>query len=107
MDKFLKFGVPHKDQSVFEMDGEDINERVFQSGIPELLLQLQTIIRNGATRKFPKEELLLALKLHLKQHSLLPSDNNIEIINNFIKAQCENYCSIHLSGEDERVLWVD
>jgi hypothetical protein len=106
-DKFLSFGVQRRRQPVFEMDVDDLKEQVRQGSIPELQLQLQSIIKNGAARKYPKEELLVALKLHLKQQVLLPGESDKETINNYIKAQFENYCFIHLSGEDERVLWVD
>lgn len=106
-DNFLSFGVQPIGQPVFGMDENNLNEQGIQSSIPPLLLQLQSIIRNGAARKFPKEELLLALKMYLKKEAALAGDFDKETINNFIKAQCENYCFIHLSVEDERVLWVD
>lgn len=63
-------------------------------------------LREGAGRNFPKEELFLAIRLHLRQHVSLIDSNGKEKINNFIKAQCENYCSIHLSVEEERVFWI-
>ena len=73
---------------------------------PKLLLDIQSIIKSGASRNFMKEELLLALKLHLQQQEGLSVNISKETIINFIKAQCEKYCSIHLRGEEINVLWV-
>jgi hypothetical protein len=104
---FLPVGVKSPSQRVFENDRSDGSEMPEQRSIPELLLELQSIISNGASRKFPKEELLLALRLHLKRQAVFADNSDKETINNFIKAQCEYYCSIHLSGEEELMLWVD
>ena len=71
----------------------------------ELLLSLQSLIKKAAARKFPKEELLHSLKLKLQTY---PSIEDIRLkgnVNNFIKLECENNCSIHLTEEEVKVLW--
>lgn len=77
------------------------------SAAPKLLLDIQSIIKSGASRNFMKEELLLALKLHLQQLEGLSDNISKETISNFIKIQCEKYCSIHLSVEEINVLWIN
>lgn len=76
------------------------------NSIPELFLSFQSLIKNGAVRNFPKEELLLSLKLKLQNHLALKDSIHQESINNFIIAQCENYCSMHLSGDEVSALWI-
>ena len=72
----------------------------------ELLLNIQSTIKKCAARNLSKEETLLALKLHLQQQEAAYEPIGKEAINNFIKAQFENYCSIHLSEEEINVLWL-
>ena len=74
--------------------------------IPEVLMDLQGIITDGANRKFPKEELSTALKMYLQQNAENVSAPESLIINQTIITQCERDCSFHLSEEDVRVLWI-
>ena len=72
----------------------------------ELLLNIQLTIKNCAARNLIREEILLALKLQLQQKEAAYEPIGKKEINNFIKAQFENYCSIHLSEEEINVLWL-
>jgi hypothetical protein len=74
--------------------------------LQDLLFTLQSLIKNGASRNFPKEELLLSLQLKLQQYPALNDNTNKEKINHFIKTECINYCSIHLSSEEVSALWI-
>lgn len=66
---------------------------------------LRVILQEAAQRKFPREELLLAIKLFL-QHNAVLLDEAPEKINAFIIEGCEKYCSIHLSVEEIKGVWV-
>ena len=96
----------HQEKIDLEFVETDSANEETNSVAPKLLLEIQSIIKTGASRNFMKEELLLALKLHLQQQHRLTDNISKETIINFIKAQCEKYCSIHLSGEEINVLWV-
>ena len=104
--KDLYKSIPVTIEKESETSGEYAIDLLQNSINSSLLFQLESIIKEGGGRNFPKEELFLAIRLHLRQHVSLIDSNDKEKINNFIKAQCENYCSIHLSVEEERVLWI-
>lgn len=104
--KDLYKSIPATIEKESETPGENAIDLLQNSINSSLLFQLESIIMEGAERNFPKEELLLAIRLHLRQHVSLIDSRGKEKINNFIKAHCENYCSIHLSVEEERVLWI-
>ena len=72
----------------------------------ELLLNIKSTIKNCAARNLIREEILLALKLQLQQKEGAYELIGKKEINNFIKVQFENYCSIHLREEEINVLWL-
>jgi hypothetical protein len=74
--------------------------------IPEVLMDIQGIITDGAFRKFQKEELFTALKIYLQQNATGEDVPEREVINQAIIAQCERDCSLRLNEEDVRVLWI-
>lgn len=74
--------------------------------IGPLLSNLQALIKNGAARNFPREELLLSLQLKLQQDAALKDSIHKDNISNFIISECKNYCSIHLSGDEVSALWI-
>ncbi|MBC7886654.1 MAG: hypothetical protein H7Z13_02110 [Ferruginibacter sp.] len=90
--------------------GEIINDWQDQAdqnnSIGQLFLSLQSLIKNGANRNFPKEELLLSLQLKLQHYSALKDNSLKDNINNFIISECKNYCSIHLNGDEVSALWI-
>jgi hypothetical protein len=72
----------------------------------KLLSDIQSIIKNGTSRNFIKEELIIALKPYLEQHEAICPGIKKETINNYIKVQFENYCSIHLTVDEVNMLWM-
>lgn len=110
---FIKFKSGFNSPSVsrnhsVEQNGVEIIEHISKkenenTSLPELLLNIQSLIKSGAARNFPREELLLSLQLQLQNHPALR--DNIHI-NNFIIEACENYCSMHLSGDEVSALWI-
>jgi hypothetical protein len=94
-----------------EYQGIDSNELTTANAdqnnlMPELLLILQNLIKTGANRNFPKEEILLSLQLKLQQFPALKESVHKEQINQFILTAFESICSIHLSGEEISALWI-
>ncbi len=70
--------------------------------------EIKYVIQQANNNKSPKEEMLFALQK-------LFSDDSIQAIHDpffkkqiseFILKECESICSIHLSEEDLRVLWI-
>lgn len=73
----------------------------------DLSLDIQSLIKTGASRNFPKEELLLSLQLQLRKYAGVANANLKNNVSNFIIATCEQYCSIRLSVEEVSALWID
>jgi hypothetical protein len=73
----------------------------------ELSLSIQSLIKIGASRNFPREELLLSLQLQLRKYTGEKNTNFKDNVSKFIIAACEDYCSIHLSVEEVSALWID
>ena len=57
-------------------------------------------------RQRNKNELLFALQLQLKKYHSWEEAGFRETLTAFITSQSESICSIHLSEEDQRVLWL-
>lgn len=113
---------PHPERASFKTDEKEFHEpaeaepRISTAisnnstsvkTIPEVLMDIQGIIADGAFRKFPKEELFTAIKIYLQQNAMGASAPESEVINQTIIAQCERDCSLRLNEEDVRVLWIE
>jgi hypothetical protein len=83
-----------------------INNEHKNGSIEKLLSNIKSLIKTSASRKFPREELLLSLQLELKNQSAFQDSTYRDIINNYIIEACENYYSIHLSEEEVSALWI-
>lgn len=53
-----------------------------------------------------KNELVLALQLRLEKYSQWEEPGFRETVNRFVLSECQSKCSIRLSDDDLRVLWV-
>lgn len=84
---------------------EILAEKSQSNDTEELQLSLQSLIKKAAARKFPKEELLQSLRLGLQNYPVLKDSQLTAGINNFIKNECANNCSIHLSDDEVKMLW--
>ena len=75
----------------------------------ELLSTTQQIldeIKPVFTKQYTKNELLLALQVKLKRYSEWDEPGFRDTINEFISAQSQSKCSIRLSEEDKRAIWL-
>jgi hypothetical protein len=63
-------------------------------------------LRPVFARKINKQELIGTLQLKLKKYSQWNEPGFRESVNEFIAAESEQKCSIHLGVEDQRVLWL-
>ena len=72
----------------------------------QLLSNLQYLVKTGAGKKYPREELLLSIQLELQNHPEISDSLPRDSVNNSIMSLCKNYCSIHLSREEVSALWM-
>lgn len=75
----------------------------------EMLTTAQHImdeIRPIFSDRYNKNELILALQGKLKKYSSWDEPGFRETLNEFITAESRSKCSIRLSEEDQRVLWL-
>lgn len=88
---------------------ENRNNKTLSPGnakLNELLEELKILFQLASQRKYPKEELMMALQLKLREYDQFKNTPFEIAVNNFIAEESENQCSIHLSVEDQRVLWM-
>jgi len=110
----------HKSQyhSELSIDGLSMQEKGFDKAeqsseaaeqtvpLPDFLLTLQNLVSTGASNNFPKEEILMSLKLKLQQYHSFKDSGHQVTINQYILTAFESICSIHLSEEDISALWI-
>lgn len=95
----------------FYEDEQDIDEEVLieinlTQDAHAAVYEIKEQIRIAQDRKIIKEELLFSLQQIIKAHPQVKGTSFQNDINNFIAAESENQCSIHLSAEDLNTLWV-
>ena len=99
-----------KPSSKQEEVGTGINYRKNAAGdesmpLPELFILLQNLINIGNSKDYPKEEILLSIKLALQQYPFVKAVDQQEKINQYILTAFESISTIHLSGEVISALW--
>ena len=82
-------------------DNSDVNS------IEEVLSSLLFLIKKAASQHLIKEELIQALKSQIQFYVDHGTDLPQEKINQYIVLTSETYCSIHLSEDEMKVLWMD
>jgi len=92
--------------------GQEANHYFGESGndLFSLAIRLRDEIRNlldkAASERFPREEMIMALQLRLRDYPQLNHTAFQVAINNFIALESESKCSTPLSEDDMRVLWM-
>lgn len=90
-----------------QLKREIIPAAVELNSLEEVLLSLLFSIKKAASQQFIKEELLQSLKSQIQFYVGKVIDLPKEKINEYIVTTSETYCSIHLSEEDLKVLWMN
>jgi hypothetical protein len=74
--------------------------------VHDLIQELKGFIADISERSYVKEELVMGIQVITKNYKQLEASPYQKFINDFIKSACEDYCSIHLSEEDVRRIWI-
>jgi hypothetical protein len=73
--------------------------------VHDLIQALREFITEIAERSYVKEEIITGIQFIIKGYSKLKGSPYQKSINDFIKNECEDYCSVHLSEEDVKRVW--
>jgi hypothetical protein len=76
-------------------------------GMNDLIERIQMITKTAADKSFNREEILLAIKLGLKQYQPLKQTPFFQAVNNLIINECGQTCGIELEQEELNGLWND
>lgn len=68
--------------------------------------ELKEFITDIASRSYVKEEVIMGLQIITRNYKKLDGSLYQQSINDFILHQCEENCSIHLSAEDLKRIWL-
>jgi hypothetical protein len=72
----------------------------------DLTEELKGFITDIAERSYIKEEVVTGIQLIINSYKKLEGSSYQKSINDFIKNECEEFCSIHLSEDDIRRIWI-
>jgi len=76
-----------------------------QSSVHELMAELNQLFSTAAEQGYPKEELLMALKTKLKEHTHLKNTNLEKALQEHIALSAGSSCGIQLDQSDMNRIW--
>lgn len=74
--------------------------------VHDLVQTLKEFLSDVAERSFIKEEIIMGLQIIIREHKNLIGTQFQKSINDFIAAECDEKCSIHLSAEELNSVWL-
>lgn len=75
--------------------------------VENLTMKLKETIADASSKNYHREEFIFLLQLTLKEYPHLKGSPYQVAINNLITSECEKYGSIHLSAEEQVMLWKE
>ena len=103
-------GKEERQPTLFEADDAGVAQTVKESEeniVHACLDELNAFFENGKKIKVVKSELMFGLCSILQKYPSLRNSDYKESLTNLIAMQCENICSIHLSAEELKGVWLD
>src|SRR6185295_3769759 len=83
-----------------------VDDKILMPLVHDLIQELKGFITGIADRSFIKEEVIMGIQLIIKSYKKLEGSPYQKSINDFLKNECEDYCSIRLSEDDIRRIWI-
>ncbi len=77
------------------------------SEVEKLTTKLKEAIADASSKNYQKEEFIFLLLLILKEYSHLKGSPFQVAITNLIVSECEKHGSLHLSAEEQVMLWKE
>ena len=75
--------------------------------VENLTRKLKETIADASSKNYHREEFIFLLQLTLKEYPHLKGSPYQVAINNLIISECEKYGSLHLSAEEQVMLWKE
>ncbi len=75
--------------------------------VEKLTTKLKETIADASSKNYHKEEFIFLLQLTLKEYPHLKGSPFQVAINNLIESECEKHGSLHLSAEEQVMLWKE
>jgi hypothetical protein len=89
-------------QQTETLDSDDLFQEV-----EKLTTKLKETIADASSKNYHKEEFIFLLQLTLKEYPQLKESPFQVAINNLIASECEKHGSLHLSAEEQVMLWKE
>jgi len=74
--------------------------------VNQLLGELKILFQLASKKNYPKEELMVALRLKLEEYDQFQNTSFEIAVNKFMATESESICSIHLGKEEIDQLWI-
>ena len=72
----------------------------------ELLLEIDRAIQISTGMKYPKEELIMAVRIILKKFFPNPESQDPSLLNQYIQEKCKKVCSMDFTETELKMMWV-
>lgn len=72
----------------------------------DFVQEIKSFLNDIGTRSSVKEEIIMGLQIISRNYKDLEKSPYQKSINDFILSKCEENCSIHLSAEDLKSIWL-
>jgi hypothetical protein len=83
-----------------------VSDDVFYE-VEKLTSKLKETIADASSKNYQKEEFIFLLQLTLKEYPHLKGSPFQVAINNLIASECEKHGSLHLSAQEQVMLWKE
>lgn len=81
------------------------DDNILMPFVHDLIQELKAFIIDISERSYVKEEIIMGIQVIIRNYEKLEGSPYQKSINDFIKSECEERCSIHLSEEDIKRIW--
>jgi hypothetical protein len=90
-----------------ENSGYPLSDEKTAAKLTEVLDSLFPVIAMAGSCHYPKEELMMALKLGIQPYKAMIGQANQHLLNRMILRECESHCAVSLTVYDFKQIWAD
>ena len=83
----------------------EAKDNVLSDTVHALMADLNALLREAASHQYPKEELLMALEICLRNYNTIKGTKFQDVINEHIQTESEMNCRLQLEDAELTQLW--